>query len=286
MPAGTYYWTSPPQFAPQLHPQLRQQGRIAPTQVQLPTRDIRSHDIDFIMDSVDSLSGVHRSMVGQIVGSRQFVMWAKSCDSQRLLIEDNYTTDLEAADALRWFSALLAKTLHLRAEVVSIVFFCGLHTESDDENHGLEPMMRSLTSQLLRQMVTKFDIDLTEMVPYSQTESNLPDLLRNFERVAKRIPTQGTLVCILDGINHYENAVCEDDLLGVLRFFIGLTQDDGMLSATKLLATSATKTIAAHKPFVTEQDVDGDDDLFLLAFTELPLVGGDVEESDLMVEWT
>lgn len=225
-------------------------------------------------------------MVSQIVGSTKFDGWAKSCDSQRLLIEDNHTRDFEAAGALSWFSSLLVKTLTLRAEFVPTVFFCGLHTESSDDYTGVRPMMRSLISQLLQQMASKFDIDLTQMVSHNHIEWELPDLLRFFELLVKQIPPQGTLVCILDGINYYENAAYEDDLLCVLRCLIGLTNDDGMLSAIKVLATSATKTIAAHEIFQIEKDTFHDNnDAVLLAITELPIVGDDVDESDLSVDW-
>lgn len=251
----------------------------------LQAEDVHRHDVDTILDSADAISLAYPSMASQIVTTRQFDRWARSVESKRLLIEDNHSVNmLEAGDALSWFGALLAKTLRSREEFVSISFFCSRHIERDDNCNGVVSMMRSLVSQLCQQLVDKFSIVAAPLVSVSSQQQpwDLADLLRCFDSLARQLPRQVTLVCILDGVNHYENEDHEDEVLIVLRFLVGLTRDASIPAAIKVLATSATKTVVVHTAFQID---DSSDDDALLSTTELPMVCNDVVESDLDVEW-
>lgn len=101
--------------------------------------------------------------------------------------------------------------------------------------------------------------------------------------LVRQLPYRITMVCILDGVDIFENDAHEEDLLKVLRFLVGLARDSSMPPAIKLLASSATKTVLAHTAFHLD---DAYDDDALLSVSELPFVGSNVLHSRLDVEWS
>jgi hypothetical protein len=249
----------------------------------LQAQDVHRIDVEAVKDSSDALSTAHRSLVSQLLGNEKFNRWARAVGSRRLLIEDDEWADPEAGSPLSWFSSILVKTVLSRVDFIPVVFFCGQHTESDDIYTGVQPLMRSLLTQLAEQKIHKFGATLDHPMPgFHEQGLTLPDLLRIFHLIARQLPPSAVLVCILDGVNHYENARHEGDLLYVLEFLTGLTEDSSIPPAVKVLATSATKTVCVHKLF---QNEDEDDGSALISITELLVVANEVDEADMDVTW-
>jgi hypothetical protein len=89
------------------------------------------------------------------------------------------------------------------------------------------------------------------------------------------------LVCIIDGISHYETDDFEDNMLKVLECLLGLVKDAKMAAAVKLLAASPTTTDLMQDRF------KGDDDLCFLSLASihqtrqgvsLPLLTGKLDD--------
>ncbi|EFX02178.1 hypothetical protein CMQ_2227 [Grosmannia clavigera kw1407] len=51
-----------------------------------------------------------------------------------------------------------------------------------------------------------------------------------------------TLICLVDGIDHYDNDEYEQDMMIVLKCILDLARDDEVLSALKILATNSSRT--------------------------------------------
>lgn len=250
----------------------------------LQADEVHRHDVEAILDSADSLSTASRSMVSRIPVTKQFESWSTSPGSKRLLIEDNYSADmLEAGEALSWFSALVAKNRRGRDAFVPVFFFCGRHTESDDRHRSVSGMVRSLISQLCQQLMGKFGVGAAPVG--SSWHWGLTGLLGVLASLARQLPHQATLVCILDGVNNFENEEDEEDILSVLAFLVGLTKDKSMPPVIKVLATSATGTVVVHRAFRGD-DAGDEEDNALLSVTELPMVLDGVLDPDLDgIEW-
>lgn len=260
-PTSSHGWSSyPPAAQAPIYQGLHEIMQL------LQADEVHRHDMEAILDSADATSTASRSMVSQIVATKQFESWSRSPGSQRLFIEDNYSDDmLEAGGALSWFSALVTKSRWERVAFVPVFFFCGRHTESDDRHRGVSGMVRSLASQLCQQLMGKFGVGAAPVVSSWHHNWSLANLLVVLESLARQLPSRATLVCILDGVNHFENEENEKDILSVLESLARLAKDESISAAIKLLATSATKTVVVHTAF---QEDDA-----LLSVTELPTDG-------------
>jgi len=187
--------------------------------------------------------------------------------------------------AVTRFCATLISALRAWPEhYVPVVFFCGSHVERDDPHRDGRAMVRSFIAQLLRYgTVGSGPVEFDGELRRAQERDGGADVKSVLQAVAqgkdiktsrlcgllawlvRRLPRGVTLVCLVEGVSHYETDDHEDDLLRVLGRLLGLMRDKSVTAVVKVLATSATTTDSVQAAFVTDDD---DESSCLLSLAE------------------
>jgi hypothetical protein len=257
----------PPWFIPQT--QIEQESYIdyAGSRDLLNIPDLDQTDIKHITESRNMIPAKYRSRSEQLVNTQQFKDWLVLPKSRELLVHGDFTSGApNYISALSLLCATLTQVLRTRDRYVSLVFFCGSHIEEDDGPTGGKAMIRSLIAQLLRQQSFATTLLSREVDLGRVKAGNLGALCTLFGWLVRRLPQDMTLICLIDGISHYENEDYEDDMLKVLRFILGLVRARDSALAVKILATSPSPTDSVQEEFKE------DDDCFL-SMAELPRTG-------------
>ena len=222
-------------------------------------------DLYEIMEGRDKLPIRYRIRAEQITTSKQFRDWAVAPTSRELLVQGDGLDNQNTAMALSLLCATITQALSKRPRYVALVYFCGLHTELDDEYAGGKALIRSLITQLLRHHSFNATFPHWEVNLESVKFGDVGQLCVLFGWLVRLLPHEATLVCVLDGIDHYDSDDFEEDMLNVLTQLLHLSRDDRISAAVKVLATTTSATELAQKAFK-------DDDSCLLSMTELPWV--------------
>jgi hypothetical protein len=231
----------------------------------LNTPDIDETDLEQILESRDLIPTRYRSRAEQVAVTQQFRDWIVAPTSRELLVHGEYMLDgTYYASAMTLLCATMTLALRRRRDrYVSLVFFCSRHIEDDDEYTGGKAIIRSLIVQLLRQH--SFDTTLLHReVNLGRVQGgDIKQLCALFGWLIRRLPRDVTVICLIDGIVHYETDRYEADMLSVLRYVLHLVRDDRLSTVVKVLATSPSATEKV-------QEVFREDDSCFLSMTELP----------------
>lgn len=95
---------------------------------------------------------------------------------------------------------------------------------------------------------------------------NLPKLCDLFRFLVRLLPASATLICIIDGILHYETDELEEGLLKVLELLLNLARNGNTDATVKILASSPAMTDLVQTRF------KGDDSSFI-SLTEIRDLG-------------
>lgn len=213
-----------------------------------------------------------------IVSAKQFHDWMVTNRSGELLVHGEFRRSRSASEpvsALSVFCATLTQTLRKSGQQqIALVFFCGSHVERDDQQRGPRAMMCSFIAQLVKlwsfettNLPDGGDHAFSQLdVEMAVKDGNLSKLGELFTRLVRLLPDQATLVCIIDGISHYETDEFEEGLLEVLGFLLGLARNRDMAATIKILASSPTATDLVQNRFM-------DDDSSFISLTEIRDLG-------------
>ncbi|KAF5241185.1 hypothetical protein FANTH_9181 [Fusarium anthophilum] len=229
---------------------------------------ILNMNLDFDLSAVDKvdmaeISGsaalVNRRDQGRaehLVENAQFKQWVVRTNSTELLVHGHMKPSRTSVTPLSLFSAAIVRNLRQVDRFCAVAFFCGQHIDHDDPLLGGLGLIKSLTTQLLRQHGFD-DADLDKVAQ----EVNLPLLKRAVDEVeelcqlfavlARRLRNDTTLFCVIDSVNVYED---EDMMQGmyvekVLFELLQLTSDPRVKTHVKVLFTSPTDTNTIWKAF-------------------------------------
>jgi len=236
----------------------------------LQALNIDQADIAAVLESSGDILLNYSKRTQQIVVSREFRAWSSSPNSCELLIQGYPARDsTQAARAMALISASLMESLRNRGHFISLVFFCGKHTEPEDTQDasiGPSAILRSFITQLLQQhyatsVFREQDIDFKGL-----NERDIHALCRMLDWLVRQLPQEKTLVCVIDAVNAYETDEWEEELTALLRFLLGLARDKSLPPAFKLLVTSPTGTLDIHQEF-------GDEDGNILYIESLQSAG-------------
>lgn len=213
-----------------------------------------------------------------IVSTSQFRNWVVSNNSSELLVHGDFHGPRSSSanvSALSVFCATLTQTLRAHSQQhIALVFFCGNHVEQDDQHRGSRGMVRSFVAQLVRSSL--FD-DVTRQSGQLQFDGQtdvgtiinsgqLSQLCQLFKNLVRLLPRQATLICLIDGISHYETDEFEEEMLHTLDFLLDLVRNDDIAAAIKLLASSPTATDLVQRKFK-------DDDTSFVSLAEVRDLG-------------
>lgn len=177
----------------------------------------------------------------------EFQQWLTVNGSRGLLVDGN-SNGSDRISAMSYVCALLIQSLGRVEPVVTLSFFCGLHTLSDHRFGGPQGLLRSLISQLLD--VQQFPLDFID----AEYEMRLQDydldyLIDLFQHLVKNLADDRVLFCIIDGLSLYDRCRNDNDLDTVVNVLTELTNDDGVGPIFKLLITSPLYNRCAKQYF-------------------------------------
>ncbi|KAL2272154.1 hypothetical protein FJTKL_07461 [Diaporthe vaccinii] len=282
-------WASSPQYleARQPSPSPAHSRPTSPAQWNIPalrsllTRFelIEEVDLQAILENEEqSIPFREKRKADLIVSTKQFRDWMVTNRSSELLVHGEFRRSRSASEpvsALSVFCATLTQTFrNAGQQQIALVFFCGSHVERDDQQRGPGAMICSFIAQLAK----LWPFDATKLqdnasVPFSQLhveaivkDGNLLKLCELFGRLVQLLPEQTTLICIIDGISHYETDEFEDGLLIILGSLLSLARKGDTAATVKVLAGSPTTTDLVQTRFK-------DDDSSFISLAEIRDLG-------------
>lgn len=244
-----------------------------------PFGSIEEVDLNSILENEEqSIPFREKRKADLIVSTNQFHDWMVTNKSSELLVHGEFRRSRSASEpisALSVFCATLTQTFRKAGQQqIALVFFCGSHVERDDQQRGPGAMICSFIAQLAK----LWSFDNTKLSDsgdhlFSQPDvemavngGNLSKLGELFTRLVQLLPDQATLVCIIDGISHYETDEFEEGLLEVLGFLLGLARNRDLSATIKILASSPTTTDLVQTRFK-------DDDSSFVSLAEIRDLG-------------
>lgn len=282
-------WASTPQYleARQPSPSPAHSRPTSPAQWSIPAlrslltrfESIEEVDLQAILENEEqSIPFREKRKADLIVSTKQFRDWMVTNRSSELLVHGEFRRSRSASEpvsALSVFCATLTQTFrNAGQQQIALVFFCGSHVERDDQQRGPGAMICSFIAQLAKLWpfgTTKLQDNAS--VPFSQLhieaivkDGNLLKLCELFGRLVQLLPEQTTLICIIDGISHYETDEFEDGLLIILGSLLGLARKGDTAATVKVLAGSPTTTDLVQTRFK-------DDDSSFISLAEIRDLG-------------
>lgn len=214
--------------------------------------DLGEVDTKYIKQRGGQYPDNHRARVEQLVTTAQFREWIGTAASHILLIHGDFgEPSKHYVSALSLFCTTIVEALRRMNGFLPLVFFCGRHLDTGDGPIGGEGIIKSLVAQLLQQQI--FDTrQLHQEIDLNRVNSgDVLELCVLFRWLARRVPENVTLFCLIDGIILYERSDHEYTMGQVLAYLLELTRDLSIRSILKVLITSpgATAKVRQHPAF-------------------------------------
>lgn len=192
-----------------------------------------------------------------LLSAAKFRNWIVSPRSSELLVHGEFKSGgaWREASALSHFCAAFVRAMAATKTYLPLVHFCGSHIEGDDRLKGAGGMLRSLLFQLLQRgpfddaVLGEPGADLEQV-----SKGRLPALCKLLVWLVHRLPEEVVVVCVIDGISHYETDEFEEDMLEVLDCLLRLARNRRVDASVKLLVTSPTTTDSVQDRFCEEDD--------------------------------
>ena len=215
-------------------------------------RELFSHIFDYPMvtqDAIDDMSYQSYQLPNPSVAST-VTSWLHSRKSQTLAIidtaEDRQDNALSRLSQLCVIDGQLANPGSV-PRIISLSFFCGLHTSPDNLFHGPAGMLRCLLFQLLAQYTELLDvINLKHFITLEQWRGiqryRIVDLLWLFKVLVAQPHRASRIICMIDGITKFEiteRPCAMDHVIEYLQKEVrGLNEDGYRSTFFKLLVTT------------------------------------------------
>lgn len=217
--------------------------------------------------------------------------------SRRLFILGDFRPDTpHYISALSVFCATLTQAFINRERYVPLIFFCGQQLDREEEIdpsalEGVAPgggqMILSLVSQLLRQFPlfgAPWALEQNLLVSCDikgAASGNLDELCRMFRQIVHSIPSDRTIICLIDGISYFETDELQEEMLVVVNLILDISRRHEALQrgglppqgcALKLLVTSPFRVSELHTLFQSDEE-DEEEYSSILDMAEMPMVG-------------
>ena len=218
----------------------------------LGVADLYEIDMRYIKQRRGQYPSVHRARVEQLVNTAQFRDWISTLASQILLVHGDFgEPSKNHVSALSLFSTTFVEALKSIDRFLPLVFFCGRHLDPSNSPIAGEAIIKSLLSQLLRQQAfdTRYlhhEIDMSKV-----NNGDVGELCVLFYWLARRVPENVTLFCLIDGIVLYERSDYEYTMGQVVAYLLDMTRELSIRCILKVLITSpiVTAKVRQHPAF-------------------------------------
>lgn len=255
-------------------------------------------DIQTVLSTEYSISSSSRHRARQIAGNPKFRNWMLSTSSsRRLFILGDFRPDTpHYISALSVFCATLTQAFITRERYVPLAFFCGQHLYHEEEIDpsalkvvapGGRQMIHSLVSQLLRQFPRlgaywALEQNLLACCDIKGAASgSLDELCRMFRQIVHSVPSDRTIICLIDGISYFETDELQEEMLVVVGLILDISRRHEALQrggfppegcALKVLVTSPFSTSELHNLFQGDDECE-EEFSSMLDMAEMPTVG-------------
>lgn len=258
-----------------------QLGAVDIAQIRSLLQDFESVDIldtsAILEDEWHSIPSRERRKADLIVSTSQFRSWMVGSGSNELLVHGEFRRPQSFSapvSAISVFCATLTQTLRAQDQKhIVLVFYCGSHAERDDQHRGARGMIRSFAAQLARYpsfdtVTQKNGLDGLEPQKLETTikGGKISSICQLFRGLVSLLPEQATLICLIDGISHYETDGFEDEMLECLDFLLDMVRKANKVAGMKLLVSSPTVTDLVQLKFK-------DDDSSFISLAEIRDLG-------------
>lgn len=188
-----------------------------------------------------------QSKISTVMQNPEFVSWLKGLNSRALIISGMDMNALQGdfVSPLTYMCAALARTVAQTRYAHPIAFFCRLHSDPGDRLRGAAGMMRSLIAQLALFCIETTPDLLSFLTPTDLNTikaGTLSDLCRLFDNLVQSVGS-GVIICMIDGVNFFENEMCLKEMHDAMRFLNSLLEAVNAAQCgfvLKLLVTSPT----------------------------------------------
>jgi hypothetical protein len=219
--------------------------------------DVSGSDLLRVKELDNTLTQSDKKKADRVVQTGLFEQWMRSLKPAKLLIHG----DFRASRTISPLSSLTATlTEAARADpmrFVTLVFFCSCHLDPEEDTFtGGTALIKALNLQLLMQQPHMAISTLPgELIPDRVNQGDLQQLCQLFSLLVRRLPSETTLFCFIDGMVFYERdeLIAEGQL--VLAEIVRLVGDPTIKANVKLLITSPWRTEMAHQFFHEDFEV-------------------------------
>lgn len=212
----------------------------------LKVPELEKTDVRYILDKRYQVDTRSRGRAEAGFLSTTFRRWLTKPKSTELLVHGGWGDDCVGAEpsGVSLLAATLVQVLATREQYIPLAFFCGQHTDRDDEHVGGPAMVKSLIAQLLRQHdFTSFAGLNEEGIGLKQIrKGSVKTLCKLLSWLVRQLPGDLKVIYIIDQIGKYESDPQETKMLAVLETILGQVHDSGLSCTVKVMATSDEAT--------------------------------------------
>ncbi|KAJ9604441.1 hypothetical protein H2200_011277 [Cladophialophora chaetospira] len=219
-----------------------------------PSRLVVGDDLHRLVNSGHSLNLRQMDRVKwMMTSSNKIREWLMSSRSRVLLINGN-SSAIESVSPTTFLASRLLTTLERMRSVISIYYFCSLHTPSsrEHESNGTG-MLRCLLVQLL-EAGKPWNLSFLSEDDLDNLDGADLEALRNLvHNLIKRLPEKTVLFCVIDAVNFYERDDTRDDFLAVIDQLVFEVERSRKITI-KVLFTCHLRSVFVRE-YVDDEDV-------------------------------
>lgn len=214
-------------------------------------------DLSRVKALESTLSRGDNKQSDRVVKTGLFSQWMRSLKPAKLLIQGSFRGS-RTVSPLSLLTATLTEAARADQQCfVTLVFFCGCHTDrEEDPFSGGRALIQVLISQLLQQQPhLNISASPWELNMDLVRQGHLQQLCQLLSLLVHRLPGELTLFCLIDGMVYYER----DEFIGetqyVLTEITRLVGNPTIQANVKLLITSPWRTGMAQQVFHEDHEV-------------------------------
>jgi hypothetical protein len=180
-----------------------------------------------------------------LMGHTRLKTWITNARSQALLVNGN--GGREKISPMSLACGMLARSLESFEGAIPLIFFCGMHSEANDEE-GPELMLAYLIHQLLTSSST-FDLDFILKSKKKQDiiDHDMDTLCFIFDGLVQQLAKDQIVFCLIDGITFCEYGKRKESARQAISTIVDLVEEYDCVF--KLLVTSSTRSLVVYRLF-------------------------------------
>lgn len=209
-------------------------------------------DVNKAISAGKSSDNTFQERAQALMGHTRLKAWIINARSQALLVNGN--GDREKISPMSLACGMLARSLESFQGAFSLVFFCGMHNEANNEE-GPELMLASLIHQLLTSSST-FDLDfiLESQKRQDIIDHDMETLCFIFDGLVRQLAKDQIVFCLIDGITFCEYGKRKESARQAISTIVDLVKECDCVF--KLLVTSSTRSLVVCRLFLKDNTLN------------------------------